>query len=255
MYIFGGNDLRETFSDFWKIDLDPIIEYYFPPSLDSNDITSSSSSSSSNTNPIVNPLESIKWIRIENISADGDYPSPRIGHTMTAIGSNYFILYGGRNFLSHTMAFGNYNLLFLWLLNYFIIVSLFYYCLIISLLIIYLGIYLYDVNLNLWSNITPANYTPAENRTGHICIPTSHGLLYFGGLLTQSNQITSDVMFLDLFSTFYPDGEVNNSPSLLYGAEESGNTFFGLMTRFFTSGSTLSHENYTPPPFPMRLIE
>jgi hypothetical protein len=92
MYIFGGNDLTDTFGDFWKIDLKPLVQSYRAASPPSSSMP-------------LHPLESTtEWIHIQGWSPD--YPSERIGHTMTPIGSNYFVLYGGRNYLGGTMADG-----------------------------------------------------------------------------------------------------------------------------------------------------
>jgi hypothetical protein len=97
MFVFGGNNLTNTFSDFWKIDLQPIVEYYR---------ASAATSSSPFPADVLLP-DSITWVEIPfEATGTGDAPSARIGHTMTAIGSHYFVLYGGRNFLGGTMAHG-----------------------------------------------------------------------------------------------------------------------------------------------------
>jgi hypothetical protein len=136
--------------------------------------------------------DSITWVEIPfEATGTGDAPSARIGHTMTAIGSHYFVLYGGRNFLGGTMAHGM--------------------TLIFSLLLTFpppssssfpSGVFLYHLPSNQWSDITPGDYhREIADRTGHCCLPTSHGLIYFGGL-TGTHSVTSDVIFLDLFSRF-----------------------------------------------------
>ena len=74
----------------------------------------------------INLLENIKWTEISNISQRKDYPSRRIGHTMTSIGSNYFILYGGRDYLGHCMSPGKcYIFLFLLLLFFITTIMIF----------------------------------------------------------------------------------------------------------------------------------
>jgi hypothetical protein len=102
MFVFGGNNLTDTFSDFWKIDLKPIVEYHRATSINS---ALSSSSSSPFATDVVLP-DSIAWTEILSEATDTEAPSARIGHTMTAVGSRYFVLYGGRNYLGGTMAQG-----------------------------------------------------------------------------------------------------------------------------------------------------
>jgi hypothetical protein len=184
MYIFGGNDLTDTFGDFWKIDLKPLVQSYRAASLPSSSMP-------------LHPLESTtEWIHIQGWSPD--YPSERIGHTMTPIGSNYFVLYGGRNYLGGTMADGLSLSVSLDLsLARSLPVSLS-----LSADLSLSGVFLYDVEKSHWHDITPSDYdSTILNRTGHCCIPTSHGLMFFGGL-TGEQSVSSEIILLDLFSVF-----------------------------------------------------
>jgi hypothetical protein len=74
-----------------------------------------------------------------------------------------------------------------------------------------IGVYLYQVEKNIWEDITPSHDSSLiKDRTGHCCIPISHGLLYFGGLVSGMDSVSADVLFLDLFSSFpmeYNEGE------------------------------------------------
>jgi hypothetical protein len=97
-HLFGGNNLTDTFDDFWKIDLKPIVDSSRAAAV------AGTSSSSSSLEP------NSEWIQIPSEPSRAS-PSARIGHTMTAIGSNFFVLYGGRNYLGGTMANGLFLLL------------------------------------------------------------------------------------------------------------------------------------------------
>lgn len=103
----------------------------------------------------------------ENMSQFGTYPSPRIGHCAVALSRYTFLVYGGRNYIHSTMS---------------------------------QGCYVFDTRTNTWSSLLSPTDSGIVCRTGHCALPTSVGVIFFGGL-SANNSPLSEVLVLDLFSS------------------------------------------------------
>lgn len=130
MYIFGGNNLISSYNDIWCLNL------------------------------LENHAEMFGWELIQESDSSG--PSPRIGHSMIAIG-RHMLIFGGRDF--HKNSFCS-------------------------------GLYLFDTDERSWEKLSIQGMN--DTRTGHCAIPCSSGILYFGGLVSET-QSSSQVMHLNLF--------------------------------------------------------
>jgi len=96
-------------------------------------------------------------------------PSPFcsiLGHCAVAVGK-YILIYGGRNYQEDTMAE---------------------------------GIYLFDTEVRSWERVR-ASGDPVNPRTGHCAIPSSSGIIFFGGLVSKTS-CCSEAVHLDMFGVF-----------------------------------------------------
>lgn len=127
--------------------------------------------------------ESFGWELIQESDSSG--PSPRIGHSTIAVG-RHILIFGGRDF--HKREFCT-------------------------------GVYLFDTDERSWEKLSVQYMNDA--RTGHCAIPCPSGILYFGGLVSES-QSSSQVMHLDLFgASAEPDQSPSPSISCSLGTEET----------------------------------
>lgn len=110
-YIFGGNDMSNSYGDLWTLDLEEVLSV--ASSLSSTSLLASSPESSpsvgfyrdGSTSPTDAGLSGL-WRKVEEPSGQQVTPSSRIGHTAVALGSRYFLVYGGRDYIKASMSEG-----------------------------------------------------------------------------------------------------------------------------------------------------
>lgn len=97
MYIFGGNDLQVSYQDMWALELESVIS------------TLSHCSARHSTSSSPTAAAGHIWRQVE-FPEGSVHPSNRIGHCAVPIGSRYFLMYGGRDYINSTMAEGAHHI-------------------------------------------------------------------------------------------------------------------------------------------------
>ena len=124
MYIFGGNDLKFSYGDMWVLDLQGVLVTISAPSTCTTSVPTASHTtvdsvssfdsnadalSTQSTNTIDDSLSESSahslWQQL-HFTDTCVKPSDRIGHCTVAIGTRYFLLYGGRDYIRSTMSEG-----------------------------------------------------------------------------------------------------------------------------------------------------
>jgi hypothetical protein len=106
MFVFGGNDMHTSYQDMWALDLDSVISTMPHISSSSHHATASSTSCGDDHTSLTVTATRHVWREIV-YPEQSARPSNRIGHCAVPIGSRYFLMYGGRDYINSTMAEGS----------------------------------------------------------------------------------------------------------------------------------------------------